>query len=64
MINWSKPIFHQPVKNKQESYQKLKEKIRNDDFTTRNLLDYLCHKNIIKSWQLQLMQLFFSKLIS
>ena len=37
----NKPVFEQPVKNKQESYEKLTEMSKNDDYTTGNLLDYL-----------------------
>ena len=39
----NKPFFDQPVKNKQEAYEKLAEMSRNDDDTTENVLDYLCH---------------------
>ena len=45
----NKPFFDQPVKNKQETYKKLIEMSRNDDYTTGNLLDYSCHENIINS---------------
>ena len=41
----NKPFFDQPVKNKQEGYEKLIEMSRNDDYTTGNLLDYLYHQN-------------------
>ena len=34
----------QPVKNKQEAYEKLAEISRIDDYTAGNLLDYLWHK--------------------
>ena len=34
----------QPVKNKQEAYEKLVEISRIDDYTAGNLLDYLWHK--------------------
>ena len=37
-------FFYQSVKNKQEVYEKLIETSRNDDSTTRNLLDYLYHQ--------------------
>ena len=40
----NKPFFDQPVKNKQEPYEKLIEMSRNDDNTTGNLLDYLNHQ--------------------
>ena len=37
----NKPFSDQPVKNKQEAYEKHVEMSRNDDPTTVNLLDYL-----------------------
>ena len=37
----NKPFFDQPVKSNQETYGKLIEMSRNDDYTTFNLLDYL-----------------------
>ena len=37
----NKPFFDQPVRNKQEPYEKLIEMSRNNDYTTENLLDYL-----------------------
>ena len=36
----NKLVFDQPVKNKQEAYEKCIERSRNDDYTTGNLLDY------------------------
>ena len=43
LIN-NKLFFDHPVKNKHEAYEKLIEMSRNNDYTTRNLLDYLyCH---------------------
>ena len=36
----NKPFFDQPVKNKQEAYEKLIEMSRNDDNTTENLLGF------------------------
>ena len=39
----NKTVFDQPVKNKQEAYEKLIEMSKNDDCTTGNLLDYLHH---------------------
>ena len=36
----NKPFFDQPVKKKQEVYQKLIEMSRNDYYTTGNLLDF------------------------
>ena len=44
----NKPFFDHPVKNKQESYEKLIEMSRNDDYTTGNLLDYLYHQKYYK----------------
>ena len=38
----------QPVKNKQEAYEKLIEMSRNNDYTTENLLDYLYHEKYCK----------------
>ena len=37
----NKPFFDQPLKNKQESYEKLVGMPRNDDYTAGNLLDHL-----------------------
>ena len=37
----SKPFFDQPIKNKQEAYEKLHEMSRNDAYRTGDLLDYL-----------------------
>ena len=45
----NKPFFDQPVKSKQEGYEKLIEMSRNDDYTTGNLLDYLYHQKYINS---------------
>ena len=36
----NKPFFVQPVKNKQEAYEKIIEMSRNDDYTTGNLLNF------------------------
>ena len=47
LIN-NKPFFDQPVKNKQEAYEKLIEMSRNDDYTTWNLLDFSYHQNYYK----------------
>ena len=41
----NKPFFDQPVKNKQEAYEKLIEMSRNNDYTIGNLLGYLYHQN-------------------
>ena len=40
----NKPFFDQPVKNKQETYEKLVEMSRNNNYATGNLLDYLYHQ--------------------
>ena len=42
LIN-NKPFFDHPVKNSQESYEKLIKMSRKDDYTTENLFDYLYH---------------------
>ena len=40
----NKQFFQQPVKNKQEGYEKLVEMLRkNNGYATRNILDYLYH---------------------
>ena len=44
----NKPFFDQPVKNKQEAYEKLIEMSRNYDDITGNLLDFPCHQNYYK----------------
>ena len=41
----NKPFFDQSVKNKQEAYEKPIEMSRNDDYITRNLLDFSYHQN-------------------
>ena len=41
----NKPFFDQPVKNKQEVYEKMS---RNDDYTTGNLLDFSYYQNYYK----------------
>ena len=40
-------FFEQPVKTKQDAYEKLVEMARNNN-TTGNLLDYLYHQNYYK----------------
>ena len=45
----NKTSFDQPVKNKQESYEKAIEISGNDYYTTGNSLDFLCHQNIINT---------------
>ena len=44
----NKPFFEQPVKKKQEAYEKLVEMSRNNNYTTGNLLDYLYHQKYHK----------------
>ena len=44
----NKPFFDQPVKKKQEAYEKLIKVSRIDDYTAGNLLDYLYHQNYYK----------------
>ena len=39
-----KHFFDQPVKNKQEAYEKLTEMSRNDNYTTWDLLDFSYQK--------------------
>ena len=41
----NKLFFDQPVKSKQEAYEKLIEMSRNNDYTTGNLLDFSYHQN-------------------
>ena len=41
-------FFDQPVKTKQEAYEKLIEMSRNDECTSGNLLDYFYHQNNCK----------------
>ena len=41
----NKLFFERPVKNRQEAYEKLVEMSRNNNYTTRNSLDYLYHQN-------------------
>ena len=53
MIN-NKPYFDQPVKNKQETYEKLIEMSRNDDYTTGILLDYLYYQKYCKPIRIDL----------
>ena len=43
-----KPFFDQPLKNKQEGYEKLIEMSKNDNYTTENLLDFSSHQNYFK----------------
>ena len=44
----SKPFVDQPVKKKQEVYEKLIKMSINDDYTTGNLLDFSYHKDYYK----------------
>ena len=41
-------FFDQPVKNKQEAYEKLNEMSRSDDYTPGNLLDLSYHQHYYK----------------
>ena len=43
-----KQFFDQAVNNKEELYEKRVEMSRNDDYTTRNLLNYLYHQSYYK----------------
>ena len=45
----NKSFFDEPVKNKQEAYEKRIEMSKNNDYTTGNLLGYLIIKNIINA---------------
>ena len=45
----NKSLVDQPVKNKQEVYEKLIEMWRNYDYTIGNVLDYLYHQKYYKS---------------
>ena len=45
----NKSFFDEPVKNRQEAYEKRIEMSKNNDYTTGNLLDYLIIKNIINA---------------
>ena len=44
----NKPFFYQPVKNKQEAYEKLMKMSRNNDYTKGHSLDYLYHQKHFK----------------
>ena len=48
MLLNKKPFFDHPVKSKQDSYEKRQEMLRNNDYTTGNLLDYLFHQKYYK----------------
>ena len=60
--------FDQPVKNKQEAYEKLVDMSRTNDYATGNLLYYSYHQNYYKLVAIDLsrqtIQLFLNKLIS
>ena len=45
----NKPFYDEPVKSKQEAYEKFIEMSINADYATANLLDHLYHQNIINS---------------
>ena len=67
LLTDNKPFFDQPVKNRQEAYEKLIEMSRNDDCTTGNLPDYLYHQKYYKliciDHQDKQIRVFFKKLI-
>ena len=42
----NKPIFDQPVKNKQEASEKPIEMTKNDGYTTGNLLEFSNHQKL------------------
>ena len=44
----NKPFFDQPVKNKQEAYEKIIEISKNDNYATEKLLDYSDHQECYK----------------
>ena len=44
----NKPLFVQPVKNKQEAYENLIQMSRNHDFAGGRLLDFSYHQNYYK----------------
>ena len=51
----NKPFFDQLIKNKKkEAFEKLFEMSRNNDYTTGNLLDYLCHQEHYKLFGIDL----------
>ena len=41
----NKPIFDQPIKNKQKACEELFEMLRNNDYGKENLLDHSLHQN-------------------
>ena len=43
-----KSFFDVPIKNKEETYEKIIEMVRNNDYTTDNLLDYEYFSNNYK----------------
>ena len=63
----NKSFFDEPVKNRQEAYEKRIEMSKNNDYTTGNLLDYLIIKNIINAlvqiYQGKQIRAFLNKLI-
>ena len=44
----NKPFFDQPVKSKQEAFEKLIDVSKNDEYTMENLLYLLHHQNYYK----------------
>ena len=50
----NKTFLDQLIKNIQETYKKLVKMWRNDNYTTGNLLDYLCHQKYYKLFGIDL----------
>ena len=59
----NKPFFDQPVKNKQQAFEKLVKISRNNDYTTRNLLDFSYHQNYYKLVCIDLLRQVLSRFI-
>ena len=63
----NEPYFDQPVKNKQEVYEKLIDMSRNVDYTAENLLDYFYYQKYYKLIGIDLsrkqIRVFLNKLI-
>ena len=57
----NKPFFDQLAKSKRESFGKLVEILRSDDYAIVNLLNYFYHKTIINSRQTNTQQNNFIK---
>ena len=43
-----KSLFDLPVKNEEEAYEKIMDMSNNNDYTTSNLLDFVCFKKSYK----------------